>query len=255
MNLYFERKGTGNPILFLHGFMENSSMWDEILPAFENSECILIDLFGHGKSEFQSEIPEDLSIIAQSIRKLISSFEIQKCTVIGHSLGGYVALELFKIAPELIEKIVLFHAHPWEDSAEKKTDRERVAEFVKTKKDFFITEAIPALFHPTNRVNGNISTHIKMAKELSWQAIAWSARAMKNRKDYVSLFVSNPSKFFVIQGEFDLLIPKERMHEFCTKLHVDYQEIKSVAHMSHAEDPKKVMELFKKITSSVELIE
>lgn len=254
MKLSFTHSGnkTVKRIIFLHGFMENSTMWNEILPAFSEFDCICIDLYGHGKSPIQKKpIPESLTFHAEELLKLIQTFDEKETILVGHSLGGYVALELLSLAPDLFEKVILFHSHPWEDSPEKKIDRERVAKFVQTKKTFFISEAIPMLFKAENRTNAYVNDYIQMANEMSSTGIAWSAIAMKNRNNYLNLFVHYPSKIAVVQGEFDALIPKEKMHECCEKLNIQLIEIANVAHMSHVEAPQEAISAFKKIISSV----
>lgn len=258
MKLSYSQTGleTGKRIIFLHGFMENSTTWNEILPAFSEYDCICIDLYGHGKSPIQKKpITESLALHAKELLKLIQTFDLKETFLVGHSLGGYVALELLSLAPDLFEKVILFHSHPWEDSPEKKIDRERVAKFVQTKKSFFISEAIPMLFKAENRSNAYVNDYIQMANEMSSIGIAWSAIAMKNRNNYLNLFVHYPSKITVIQGEFDALIPKDKMHECCEKLNIQLIEIANVAHMSHVEAPQEAISAFEKIFSTVSLIE
>lgn len=258
MKLSYTQTGleTGKRIIFLHGYMENSSMWNEILPAFSEYDCICIDLYGHGKSPIQKKpIPESLAFHAEELLKLIHLFEEKETILVGHSLGGYLGLELLSLAPDLFEKVILFHSHPWEDSPEKKIDRERVAKFVQTKKSFFISEAIPMLFKAENRSNEYVNEYIQMANGMSSIGIAWSAIAMKNRNNYLNLFVHYPTKITVIQGEFDALIPIDKMRECCEMLNIQLIEIGNVAHMSHVEAPKEAIEALKKIISTVSLIE
>lgn len=258
MKLSFTQSGnkSGKRIIFLHGYMENSTMWKDILPNFSDFECVCIDLYGHGKSTIQKKkFPENLGLQAEAILNLILTFSDKETYLVGHSLGGYLCLELLKLEPEKFNKVILFHSHPWEDSPEKKIDRERVAKFVQTKKSFFISEAIPMLFKEENRTKEYVSEYIQMANGMTAEAIAWSAIAMKNRSNYLNLFVHYPSKISVIQGEFDALIPIDKMRECCEKLNIELFEINDVAHMSHVEAPKDAISAVEKILSSVSMIE
>lgn len=232
--LNYRISGSGNPVIFLHGFMENLHMWDQLLDDFP-CEAICIDLNGHGESELVDQ--EELSIVymANQVANIILKEKLEHAVIVGHSMGGYVGLELMKQFPSL-EHLVLFHSHPWEDSPEKKRDRERVAELVQTKSSVFIHEAIPNLFfHPESNQKA-IEKYIQMAERMLPKSIAWAARAMKNRNNNEQLLIENPNRFCFVVGENDKLISSEEVKAFCMRNEVPFVIIPEVGHMAHEEE-------------------
>ena len=241
--LNYRISGNGDPVLFLHGFMEDCSMWDHILSELP-VRAIAIDLPGHGKST----IPEQqasIQLMAEKVMEIVRLEGLESAQIIGHSLGGYVALELMKLNPTF-EHATLFHSHPWEDSASKKEDRNRVIELGKEKSSYFIREAIPNLFCDKSLLQ-TMNHYISIAQKMQPEAIAWAAKAMRDRNDNASFMVNNTSKFTIIQGEFDALIPRASTYEFCKTSNINYIEIPSCGHMAHEEQFTKTLNAFKTI--------
>lgn len=239
--LNYRISGNGNPVIFLHGFMEDLSMWDELIPHLPVKACC-IDLPGHGKSDLNLQLTPSISYMAQEVRKIIEHEQLHHPIVIGHSMGGYVALELFRQVPDL-EHIVLFHSHPWADPESKKNNRQRVAELVKTKASVFIREAIPNLFYHPSEMKPVIAHYIRVAEHINPEAIGWAALAMKDRKDLSSLMEQHPEKFSVISGKKDKLIPVSALTDFCSKHHISSVVLPEVGHMAHEENRNEAIHL------------
>ncbi len=93
MKLHHETHGTGDPILFLHGFGLSGRSWNRLIPFFKHKhKLFLLDLKGHGKSP--SPRDDDYSIFhhAEHVIKFIQSRKLKNLTLVGHSLGGCIAL-------------------------------------------------------------------------------------------------------------------------------------------------------------------
>lgn len=244
--LHHRISGNGDPVVFLHGFMEDCSMWDELISHFQHKTCILIDLHGHGKSFFDPELPCQMSIMAQQVRFTLDKLAISHYQLVGHSLGGYVGLELLKTDPQL-EHLTLFHSHPWPDSPAKKTDRDRVSKLVLTKSVFFIREAIPNLFAFPEEQSEAIKTYCAIAEQMHPEAIAWSTIAMRNRDSSEQVLIDRPENVSVIQGQLDPLIPNIQLRTFAEKHEIGFYEIARCGHMGQVEAPAASIELLKAI--------
>ena len=127
-------------------FLESSEMWEEIIPHFKNYQVITVDLPCHGNSRFDGNSCS-MGFMAQILHEFFRQIEVKDPIVIGHSMGGYVGLELLNLMP--IE-LILLHSNFWKDSKNKKTDRNRVIEVVLKNHKLFVQEAIPALFDINN---------------------------------------------------------------------------------------------------------
>ena len=201
--------GKGTLIVFLHGFLESMEMWKNISNKTIDFKKLLIDLPGHGESPFNppSSAP-CLSYPAKEVLSLINSLDVDRYHIVGHSLGGYIALRIKKEDPRC-EKVVLLNSNNWEDNANKKKDRIRVADVVFKSKNLFINQALPSLFSNPKKNKAEILNLLKKAKTYSSECIAYYSLAMRNRKS----FSINNENYFMIHGEFDETISKEELNK------------------------------------------
>ena len=229
--------GNGHPVVFLHGFMESISMWQFIEENEFPFQCILIDLPGHGKSELwdANESPS-LNFMAAEVQKLIQFLGIQNYHVVGHSMGGYVAM-ILKETDDYCQKVVLLNSTFKEDSDVKKRDRVRVADLALKAKNLFIQEAIPGLFYRFEKDDSCVQDLIEEAKQMEGQAIAYAALAMRERTNTFHLMNNFPNEIFVVQGKYDPLISCEIMQEDLMNHSNQLIVLEDVGHMSHFENP------------------
>ena len=144
--MYYRVFGNGHPVVFLHGFLEDHSIWIELAERLNDYTIIIPDLPGHGKSSCLSKNCS-MAFMAEIVSVLLNKLNIQRPLVFGHSMGGYAGLELARL--QLID-LVLVHSNFWADSPQKKADRNRVIEVVEQSHLFFIKQAIPNLFSEAN---------------------------------------------------------------------------------------------------------
>ena len=236
--------GQGQPLVLLHGFLENSSMWDELIPELENDfQLLMIDLPGHGASPEPSK-SYTLENVAKAIGDLLTIRGISKPSVIGHSMGGYVALEIKKL---IDIKVILLHSNFWEDSAQKKEDRNRVIELIQTKKNHFVSEAIPNLFFSENlgHCEGAIANLIQGAKDMSVASIAEATSAMRDRlSNYDSA-----QRASIIHGAQDPIISTEMLGGELKENQIDAElySIENCGHMSIWESKEELINILNHI--------
>ena len=239
--LFHKIEGEGKTFVFLHGFLESSTMWKYLDLNILNAKKIYIDLPGHGKSDHS--LPDSPSIIymAEKVNELLVGLYDGEIFVVGHSMGGYVALELAKINPS-IAKVILLNSNFWQDSLEKQRDRNRVVEIIKIAKDKFIQEAIPNLFSQPEIHSEKIAEILDEAKSFSIEGIEFATKAMRDRIDNSSWVMENHSKVHVIQGELDKTAPLQIMKEKLP-LEVGFSLIKNAGHMTHIEASKEILNI------------
>jgi 2-succinyl-6-hydroxy-2,4-cyclohexadiene-1-carboxylate synthase len=232
--------GNGHPVVFLHGFLESNSMWNTLDLEKFPFQSICIELPGHGDSPLVFDTKEpSIQDMTLAVIETLNSLGINVYDVVGHSMGGYVALELKRMNSGC-EKVVLLNSTFWEDSEEKKKDRIRVADIALKAKDLFISEAIPALFYRYEKKESFIQSLIQEAKEIDGDAIAYAALAMRNRKNHKELLKLDPNDFLIIQGDHDPLIPSDRMKEELAEIPVYLEVVAEAGHMSHVENPDRI---------------
>jgi pimeloyl-ACP methyl ester carboxylesterase len=246
--LHFTVEGKGKTLVFLHGFLESSSMWSFLQLNQLNAQSIFMDLPGHGKSALtdNSESPS-IDFMAKEVLKVLNFLEIDSYSVIGHSMGGYVSLKL-KEMDSRCEKAVLVNSNFWQDTDQKKKDRVRVAEIAFKAKKLFIQEAIPNLFGKPENHAEEIDVLIEEALKMAPESIAYSALAMRERKDYTREVSENQTEYFIIHGKLDKLVDTDFIKSQL-KSDENLFVIENAGHMAHIEQSEEVFRILKEVFS------
>ncbi|WP_125078699.1 alpha/beta fold hydrolase [Mycobacterium sp. P7213] len=102
--------GDGPPLLLIHGIGDNSSTWKPLIPLLAQKYTVIApDLLGHGLSD-QPRADYSVAAFANGMRDLLSVLNCDRVTVIGHSLGGGVAMQFCYQYPQMVERLVLVAA-------------------------------------------------------------------------------------------------------------------------------------------------
>ena len=119
-SVHFTISGKGSAIVLLHGFLENNTMWNEITKVLsKRNKVICIDLLGHGKTENHGYI-HTMEDQAEMVKAVLNHLHLRKYIIIGHSMGGYIALAYSKLFPQNIKGLCLMNSTALPDSEEKK---------------------------------------------------------------------------------------------------------------------------------------
>lgn len=107
--LFYDCIGSGPPLVLLHGFGVSGRMWQRSIPYLaQHAQVFIIDLPGHGRSKHKG--PWRLREIAPLMAQWIAQMGLPKVTLIGHSMGGAIAVHLTAHAPALVERLILVNA-------------------------------------------------------------------------------------------------------------------------------------------------
>ncbi len=139
-------------VVLLHGYLESLLVWEEFVPLlYKHVRVVTLDLPGHGISEVRGEV-HTMDFLADTVADGLRTLGIARCTVVGHSMGGYVALALLERHPDMLDGIVLLSSTPNADTPEKAENRRREIALVRAgKKDALARVAPAAGFAPDNR--------------------------------------------------------------------------------------------------------
>jgi len=243
-SIYYTVKGNGPAVVFLHGFLEDHSIWDN----FSNSlsakyTAICIDLPGFGKSGiFNTE--HSMVFIAEKVHQVLKQENINKCILIGHSMGGYVSLAFSKLFPDKLSGLVLFHSQATADNLKGKKNRDRTIEVVKNNHKGFIYSFIPSLFAEDNieRFSGEIDELIHIAENTKNEGIIAALKGMRNREDHCNTLKKLNVPVYFIIGKQDSriplasIIPQLELPANCEALIID-----DVGHMGFIEAKEKTL--------------
>lgn len=239
--------GKGPTLLLLHGFCEDSSMWDSFKMPFEQNYTVICpDLPGFGQSDALEKIKvEDM---ADAVHQVLLAEQISSCIFVGHSMGGYVAMAFAEKYPDKLKGLCLFHSHPFADTEEKKLNRAKTIEFMERwGSPAFVRELVPKLFLK-DFVLANpdfISRFIEKAEQFPQRGIVAATRAMIERPDRSGIMSNLKCPILFIIGKFDEAIPAE-FSDAQLKLRRDAMVfILPVAHMGMFEAKEECTKIIK----------
>ncbi len=143
----------GTTIVLLHGFLENASMWNEISSELsKRNRIVTIDLLGHGRSDCLGYL-HSMELFSETVEAVLKQLRIRKCIVIGHSLGGYVALAFAERNPQKIKGLCLLNATSNEDDQERKQLRTRANMMIQNNFTTMVRMSFTNLFSEVSSVN------------------------------------------------------------------------------------------------------
>lgn len=243
--IVFNEEGKGRTIVLLHGFLEDRSIWKHLSTKLAASyRVISIDLPGHGGSDCLGYI-HTMEEMAEAVRAVLKAKKIRRCVIVGHSMGGYAALATGDLYPDMVRGICLLHSSAADDTAKKKTDRNRLIEVVKKKKTSLVKELIPPLFAEENRkkFRRQIDSLIKRAEKNSLQGIIANLAGMRDRIDREIIVRFSPYPVHYIIGKKDSVFPYKDIIRQCEKSEkATYTLLENSGHMGFIEEREKTEE-------------
>ena len=234
--------GSGRPVVLLHAFPLSSGMWleqREILGA--HCRVITPDQRGFGGSPLGDDAPS-LTHCADDVLALLDRLELDRVVLGGLSMGGYVAMELLRRAPERVAALLLADTKASADTPEAREVRLRTAETVEQEGTAQLAEQmLPALLGRTTLeqragVAGRVRGLVAAAPPA---AVAWASRAMAARRDSFDVLRAVQVPALVVVGDQDTLSPVDTAQAMADALPQGRLAVMPEAgHLSAVEDPK-----------------
>jgi pimeloyl-ACP methyl ester carboxylesterase len=255
--IHYQVLGKGIPVILLHGFGEDSSIWDQQV-AYLNGKYTLIipDLPGTGISEWRSankisaqreSIDHSLFTIdklTDAIHAMLNHEKIDRCYLLGHSMGGYITLAYAEKYPEQLLGFGLIHSTAFADSEEKKNNRLRGIEMMHTYGGFaFLKTTIPNLFGNTFKKNNPEIIEQLINKSISFTTSTLQAYyyAMMQRPDRTAILQGNPLPVLFVLGTEDVAAP---LNDVLQQTHLPLNSyihiLEGIGHMGMLESTERI---------------
>jgi pimeloyl-ACP methyl ester carboxylesterase len=235
----YSDQGNGQAIVLLHGFLENSTMWNDFIPEFsKKNRVITIDLLGHGKTECIGYV-HTMELMAEAVLAVLKHLKIRRSILVGHSMGGYVALAFAELYPDAVKGLCLMNSTAKPDSKQKKKNRDRAIKAVKQNHKTFIRVSVSNLFRPKNRriFRVKIKQVKKEALKTPLQGIVAALEGMKIREDREALLHFGPYKKMMIISKKDPILNYDSLKEQVENTDTLIIEFPD-GHMCHIENKK-----------------
>ncbi|HZJ36021.1 MAG TPA: alpha/beta hydrolase, partial [Gillisia sp.] len=215
--LFYTSKGIGNPLVFLHGFLESSKIWEPFIDELSKKrQVICIDLPGHGKSGILNPV-HTMELLAEAVHAVLQHLKVEKISLVGHSMGGYVSLAFCEKFPELMGSLVLLNSSPLPDSEEKKKNRDKAIALVRKNKKVFVKMAVSNLVTKESNLKfkDEMQDLIDDALSFSEYGIISALKGMKIRTNKTAVLKAFQGPKYIIASKQDPVI--------------DYEEIQLIA--------------------------
>jgi pimeloyl-ACP methyl ester carboxylesterase len=241
----FTDQGKGTTVVLLHGFLENQTMWSAFVAELAKKQRIItIDLLGHGATECLGYV-HTMEDQADMVHHVLHELKIRKSVLIGHSMGGYVALAFAELYPDNVKGMLLQNSTSRADSDERKINRDRAIVAVKQSYTTFVRMSIANLFSEDNRerLEPEIEKVKLEALKTPLQGIVAALEGMKIRKDREVILHFAPYPIHLVLGEKDGVLIFEENREQIEGTKVQLTTFPD-GHMSHIENEKELMKVF-----------
>ena len=241
-NVFYTDQGKGTAVVLIHGFLENSTMWDKIVPELtKRNRVITIDLLGHGKSDCLGYV-HSMELFAKTVEAVLKHLKIRKYILVGHSLGGYISLAISKMNPSKIKGLCLLNSTSEKDSEERIKIRIRANKMVQNNFENMVKMSISNLFNQANLLiyKEEIEAIKKVALQTSLQGYIAANEGMRLRLNTNAVLTDNNFKKLIIVGEKDLVLDLETSKKEAVKTNSELV-VFSNGHMSHIENKDELI--------------
>jgi pimeloyl-ACP methyl ester carboxylesterase len=257
LSIHYRIEGSGLSVILLHGFLETLQIWADFSNELsKHFKIITIDLPGHGNSDLFKE-PFHMEKYAESVYHVVLEENIDKAFLIGHSMGGYVALACAGIFNDKLNGLCLFHSSPFSDSAEKKTARFKTMDSIdKGNLKEIIAQHFINVYAEDNvsMFKKEIDLACELAGKLTENAVKASIKTMADRNDSSEIVSGLKIPFLLIAGKKDKLIPVNIINQIKLPLISKICILENSGHMGMIEEKDKALKVIKEFIEKNSLL-
>ena len=244
----YDDHGAGQPILFLHAFPLNRSMWEGQIPALlkeQRYRLVSLDWRGFGESDIGSGV-STMEQLADDVAGLMDTLGMQNTILCGLSMGGYVAFAFLRKYSQRVSGLILSDTRPGADNEEGKANREKVARLAESQGPGAVADLqLPRLISEYTRIqHPEVETRIRqMMYAATAQGIAAASRGMAQRSDSTDLLPTISCPTLVLVGENDTLTPPSVAQAYAAHISgAQLTVLPSAGHLSNLEQPQAFLD-------------
>lgn len=240
IDLHYTEQGQSTPLVLLHGFPFSNALWrDQANGLADFCRVITPDLRGHGASPTPGGI-YTMELMAQDVLRLLDTLGVEKAAIMGHSMGGYVALAMWRLAPDRFTAFGLIASHVWPDTEEVRQGRYNQVNAVEQRGARAMAEAmLPRLFGPHLAEDEPIKESAEMMMMANKPAgIIGALRGIAIRPDSSDLLPTVNVPTLILAGDSDLIVPLARAEAMAAALpNATLITVENAGHLPMLEQP------------------
>lgn len=255
--LSYRMAGSGPAVMLVHGFGEDGRVWDYQMKTLQQDYTVIVpDLPGSGGSALLTHT--SMELLADCLADIANQEALDKFVLIGHSMGGYIALAFAEKYPQKLKGLGLFHSMAFADSEEKKDARRKSIGFIQQHGAVkFLEQAIPNLFSPSFKANHPdiYNRFVEENTNFSDEALVSYYEAMIQRPDRTAVLEKLAVPALFIIGLHDKAIPQDQSLRQTHMPSLSYVLIlQESGHQGMIEEPEKSTTFLKKFLLEIEIV-
>jgi len=243
---YVER-GSGPPVLFVHGLTFDHHMWDDQLEALSpRYRCIAVDLLGHGAS---ASGPADYTLEdeAENLHALMGELAASPAHVVGLSMGGMIAMRLALAHPEDVRSLALLDTSAEPEVPERRPQYEALAATAKAQGvDTILPAVLPIMFSQEflQSQPAKVEAYKRRFRQLDLDGIEAATRAVTRRSDILDRISAIRVPTLVIVGEKDVATTPDKAQNIVQRIAgARLETVPGAGHMTPIEQPERINQL------------
>lgn len=239
--IHYRVIGNGAAVMLIHGFAEDNSIWNDIVASLsENYQFILPNIPGSGGSPAMTK-QHSIDDYAAAMLAILQEEQLANAVVIGHSMGGYIALAIAEKNPAAIKALGLFHSSAYADDALKIATRHKAISFLRENgSQAFLKTSLPGLFADPLQHKKSIDNLLQKAENCSRDTLIQYYEAMIERQDRTDLLVTAKFPVLFVMGFEDKAVPFSHSLQQSHLPPIGHISIlRGSAHMGMIEEPAK----------------
>ena len=254
VTLRYADSGQGTPVVLLHGFPLSGAIWHEQQHRLsDHYRVITPDLRGHGRSPAPPGVYE-MDLLARDVIALLDTLLIKKAVIMGHSMGGYVALAAWKLAPARFLALGMVASQAGADSEEGRQARYKMADRVAAEGSEVVADAmLPKLFAPSLPAGSPIIDQVRqLILHTPSAGIIGSLKGMAARPDSSAQLANLKIPVLLLAGDKDQIIPPEKAKAIAASIPTATLTIvENAGHMPMLEQPDATTAAIRSFLSKV----
>ncbi|PKP38982.1 MAG: alpha/beta hydrolase [Bacteroidetes bacterium HGW-Bacteroidetes-15] len=230
-------------IIFIHGFPLNKSMWKKQVEALEpNYRVITYDIRGHGNSE-AGDVDFSIDLFAEDLLSLMDALKINKASLCGLSMGGYIALNAFLNHPQRFSALILCDTTCFADTPEIRENRMKtIGSIRESGVEKYADLSINKLFAPNSILTRKeeVSAVKAMIMDTNEQTLAKTLTALATRNETCTKLSEINLPVLIMVGDQDIVTPPENAQFINDSINGSLLVIvEQAGHLSNLENPEQ----------------
>ena len=236
----YDEGGAGMPVLFVHGFPHDRSLWTPQMQGLTvQARCYAVDLRGFG--ETTASPPYSMDQYADDLAGLMDVLHIERAVIAGLSMGGYIALAMWRRHPARVRGFVLSNTRAGADSDEGREKRRNLMKVARDQGSSAVADAmITGMLGKTTRARRpeTVNAVHRMISSAPVEGVIGALQAMMDRPDSTPTLATIEVPTLVVTGDEDALIPIEDVRSMHAAIRGSSLEvITGAGHLSNLERP------------------